>query len=153
MTETGEYDPSEMVQRIAEAQAGARYFADMAQALQASLSWDAERAGDLYPVMMDALDAIEEARNTCERAAKALEDRADALKGEIRAHQRRKLIGFRVPEELYEDLETLRAIAYAKKSGWSLNKELNAYLETFIEQNRAKIDAFRERNRPEHTEE
>ncbi len=153
MTETGEYDPSEMALRIAEAQAGARYFADMAQNLRSSLTWDAERAGDLYPVMMDALNGIEDTREACERAAKALDDRADALKGEMHAHQRRKLVGFRVPEELYEDLETLRAIAYAKKSGWSLNKELNAYLETFIEQNRAKIDAFRERNRPDDTEE
>jgi len=58
-------------------------------------------------------------------------------------------IGFRVTEEMYQDLETLRAIAYAKKSGWSLNKELNAYLETFIKQNRAEIDEFREKMRTE----
>lgn len=61
MTETGEYDPNEQAQRIAEAQAGARYFADMAQNLRSSLTWDAERIGaELYPVVMRALDGLEE---------------------------------------------------------------------------------------------
>ena len=62
-------------------------------------------------------------------------------------------VGIRVPIEVYQDLETLRAIAYTEKSGWSVNKELNAYLLEFVKQNRARIDEFRERTRTDDTEE
>lgn len=88
MTETEEYDTYEQSLRYAEIRAGARYFADMAQFLQASLSWNADRVGDLYPVMMRALDAIEEAREASEEAAKALDERADTLIQEIRERNR-----------------------------------------------------------------
>ena len=110
MTETGEYDPSEMAQRIAEAQAGARYFADMAQSLQSSLTWDTERAGDLYPVMMDALNGIEDTREACEEAAKALEDMADALKREMYAYGGRVQINVKIPQELYDEMEKLKIV-------------------------------------------
>ena len=88
MTETEEYDTYEQSLRYAEIRAGARYFADMAQALRSSLTWDTERAGDLYPVMMHALNGIEDTREACEIAAKALDDRADMLIQEIRERNR-----------------------------------------------------------------
>lgn len=60
--------------------------------------------------------------------------------------QAKQLIGIRVPLEIYQDLETMRAIAYAEKNGWSVNKELNAYLVKFSKEHRAEIDEFRARN-------
>jgi len=145
MTETGEYDPSEMVQRIVEAQAGARYFADMAQALQASLSWDTERAGDLYPVMMRALDGIEDTREACEEAAKALEDRADALKREMYAHGR-KQIGVKIPQDLYSELEKLKIVRkLAEKEDLTTTDLVIELLTGYMDQHRHEIKEMEER--------
>jgi len=146
MTETGEYGPAEQAQRIAEAQAGARYFADMAQALQASLSWNADRAGDLYPVMMDALDAIEEARNTCERAAKALDDRADALKREMYAYGGRVQINVKIPQELYDEMEKLKIVRkLAEKEDLTTTNLVTELLTGYMDQHRDEIKEMEER--------
>lgn len=147
MTETGEYDPAEQAQRIAEAQAGARYFADMAQALQASLSWDTERMGtELYPVVMRALDAIEEAREASEEAAKALEDRRDKLTTEMNAHRERVQINVKIPQALYDEMEKLKIVRkLAEKEDLTTTDLVTELLTGYMDQHRDEIREMEER--------
>lgn len=65
--------------------------------------------------------------------------------GRARATEKQQ-IGIRIPMDLYRDLETLRAKAYAERSGWTVNKQVNEMLEEFVKQHRTEIDEFRARN-------
>lgn len=152
MTGTGEYDPTEQALRLAEAQAGARYFADIAQALRSSLTWDTERMGtELYPLIMRALDGIEDTREACERAAKALEDRADTLITELNAHRERVQIGVEIPQELYDKLDRQRAINTARCEVPTTADLIVELLKDYVDQHRDEINRFEEQH-SEHRE-
>ena len=152
MTGTGEYDPTGQALRLAEAQAGARYFADMAQALQASLSWDTERMGtELYPVVMHALDSIEDTREACEEAAKALEDRRDRLIMELNADGEGIQIGLEIPRALYGEMERCIAINTARGEALTAPDFIVKLLTEYANQHRDEINRFEEQH-SEYTE-
>lgn len=152
MTRIGEYDPTEQALRYAEIRAGARYFADIAQALRSSLTWDTERMGtELYPVVMRALDGIEDTREACERVAEALEDRADTLITELNAHRERVQIGVGIPQELYDELDRRRAINTTRCEVPTTADLIVELLKEYVDQHRDEINRFEEQH-SEHRE-
>lgn len=125
----------------------------MAQALRSSLTWDTERMGtELYPVVMRALDAIEEAREASEEAAKALDERADTLIQELNRTERgtaqpKRQMTLRLPIETFEDVETLRMIKKCNEEDWSANETIAQLIIDYVEKHRTEITEFQERNR------
>lgn len=140
------YDPTELAQSIADAQAGARYFTDMAQALNGSLTWDTERMGaELYPVIMHALDSIEDAKKACGEASERLEARAEALRSEMRSHGGRKQIGVKIPQELYEELERLKIVRDFEGETLTTTDLITGFLTSYMDEHRHEIAEFKAR--------
>lgn len=68
--------------------------------------------------------------------------------GRPRAGPKKQLM-VRVPMTMFDDLETLRAMSIMNGDGWTINGQINEWLEAYLDERRADIDEFKARIRTE----
>lgn len=130
--------------RAEEAYSGMDYFRTATSTLEARRIWAFDRLEEGREAqVLNALELMDKALEACKAAAEALEEDYDELKSLI--DQDKKQIGVRVPIEDYEDLEVLKIIHKLQRDEWSINGLIAEQVHEVIEQNRAEIEAFKER--------
>ncbi len=68
--------------------------------------------------------------------------------GRPKAEPKKQLM-VRVPLTTFDDLETLRAMSIMEKDGWTINGQINEWLDEYLNERRADIDKFRKKTRTE----
>lgn len=134
----------ELKARAEEVYSGMEFFRTAIDTLEARRIWAYDRLEEGREAqVLNALELMDKALEACKAAAEGLEEDYDELRSLI--DQDKKQIGVRVPIEDYEDLEVLKVMHKLQRDDWSINGIIAEQIHEVIEQNKAEIEAFKER--------